>query len=235
MGKRGKRYAEARALVDADNKYELDEGVALVKQTAKGKYDQTIEISVNLGVDPRKADQMVRGALVLPHGTGKTNRVVVFAKGEKAEEARAAGADEVGEEELGERIKGGWLEFDKCIATPDMMKIVGQLGRVLGPRGMMPNPKVGTVTFDVGRVVKEMRGGRVEYRTEKTGIVHAPVGKGSFETDALRENVLAVVESLLRAKPQTAKGIYMKGITLASTHGPGVRLDPTQVQQQVRA
>ena len=234
MGKRGKRYAAARELVDSDNKYELDEGVSLIKQTAKAKYDETIEISINLGVDPRKADQMVRGALVLPHGTGKTNRVVVFAKGEKAEEARAAGADEVGDDELGERIKGGWLEFDKCIATPDMMKIVGQLGRVLGPRGMMPNPKVGTVTFDVGRVVKEMKGGRVEYRTEQTGIVPAPVGKASFEEAALKENILAVVENLLRAKPQTAKGIYMKGIAISSTHGPGVRLDPTQVQQQVR-
>lgn len=234
MGKRGKRYAAARELVDRDNKYELAEGVALIKKTAVAKADETIEIAVNLGVDPRKADQMVRGALVLPHGTGKTNRVVVFAKGEKAEEAREAGADEVGDDELGERIKGGWLDFDKCIATPDMMKIVGQLGRVLGPRGMMPNPKVGTVTFDVGRVVKEMKGGRVEYRTEKTGIVQAPVGKASFDEEALTANILAVVESLLRAKPQTAKGIYVKGIAISSTHGPGVRLDPTQVQQQVK-
>jgi len=233
MGKRGKRYAAARALVDADKKYELDEGVALIKETAKAKVDETIVVAINLGVDPRKADQMVRGALVLPHGTGKTNRVVVFAKGEKAEEARAAGADEVGGDELGEKIKGGWLDFDKCIATPDMMRIVGQLGRVLGPRGMMPNPKVGTVTFDVGRVVKEMKGGRVEYRTEKTGIVHVAVGKASFEADHLKENLLAIIENLLRTKPQTSKGIYMKTIALSSTHGPGVRLDPTQVQQQV--
>jgi large subunit ribosomal protein L1 len=234
MGKRGKAYAAARKLIDSDKKYDLDEAIALIKKTSTAKYDETIEISINLGVDPRKADQMVRGALVLPHGTGKVNRVVVFAKGEKAEEARAAGADEVGEEELGEKIKGGWLEFDKCIATPDMMRIVGQLGRVLGPRGMMPNPKVGTVTFDVGRVVKEMKGGRVEYRTEKNGIVQTAVGKASFEEDHLRGNVLAVVDNLMRARPQTAKGIYMKSIALSSTHGPGVRLDPLQVQQQVK-
>ena len=234
MGKRGKRYAAGRALIDPDKKYALDEGIALVKEAAAAKYDETVDLAVNLGVDPRKADQMVRGAVVLPHGTGKTSRVVVFAKGEKAEEALAVGADEVGAEELGEKIKGGWLDFDKCIATPDMMRIVGQLGRVLGPRGLMPNPKVGTVTFDVGRVVKEMKGGRVEYRTEKTGIVHAPVGKASFDGDKLRDNVLAIIENLTRAKPSTAKGVYMETIALSSTHGPGVRLDPTQVQQQVK-
>lgn len=234
MARKGKRTARVRTLVDPQKRYEFDAGVALVRQTASAKFDETVELSVNLGVDPRKADQMVRGAVVLPHGTGKQTRILVFAKGEKAEEAKAAGADYVGEEDLAEKIQGGWLEFDKVIATPDMMRVVGQLGRVLGPRGLMPNPKVGTVTFDVGRVVGEMKGGRVEYRTEKTGIVHAPIGKASFEFDKLKANALAVLESLMRAKPQTAKGVYLRAATLACTMGPGVRLDPADVALAAR-
>ena len=232
---KGKRTVEARSKVDSENRYELDEALDLLKDMATAKFDETIELAVNLGVDPRKADQLVRGALVLPHGTGKTIRVLVFAKGEKATEAEEAGADFVGGEEYAEKIqKEGWLEFDKCVATPDMMRVVGKLGRILGPRGMMPNPKVGTVTFDVGKVVKEMKGGRVEYRVEKAGIIHTPVGKASFDKEKLQANILTVIEALLRARPQAAKGIYMRGVALSSTMGPGIRLDAAGVQQLVR-
>ena len=235
MGRKGKRYGKVRAGIDSERKYPLDEAVAMVKEAAVAKFDETVELAVNLGVDPRKADQMVRGAVVLPHGTGKTIRILVFAKGDKVQEAKDAGADYVGGDEYAEKIqKEGWLEFDKCIATPDMMRVVGRLGRVLGPRGMMPNPKVGTVTFDVGRVVGEMKGGRVEYRVEKAGIVHAPVGKASFEPDKLKENVLAIMESLVRGRPQAAKGIYIQAVCLSSTMGPGVRMDPADVQSQVQ-
>ena len=235
MSTKGKRLLASRAKVEVEKRYELDEALALVKETATAKFDETVELAVSLGVDPRKADQLVRGAVVLPHGTGKTIRVLVFAKGDQATEAEEAGADHVGGEELAERIqKEGWLEFDKCVATPDMMRVVGKLGRILGPRGMMPNPKVGTVTMDVGRVVREMKGGRVEYRVEKAGIIHAPVGKVSFDLEQLKANVLAIIDALIRAKPQAAKGVYMRGVALSATMGPGVRVDPAGVQQLVR-
>ena len=235
MSRRGKRFTGAREKVDPERHYDLDEALALLKETGAAKFDESVELAINLGVDPRKADQMVRGALVLPHGTGKETKVLVFAKGEHALEAEEAGADYVGGEDYAEKIqKEGWLDFDKCVATPDMMRVVGKLGRILGPRGMMPNPKVGTVTFDVGRVVKEMKGGRVEYRVQKAGIVHAPVGKVSFDKDKLEANILAVIEALLRARPQAAKGIYMRAVALSSTMGPGIRLDPAGVQQLVR-
>ncbi|AUX39296.1 50S ribosomal protein L1 [Sorangium cellulosum] len=228
MPKVAKKKLAARAVVDRARKYTLQEACALVKQAAPAKFDETVDLAVRLGVNPRHADQMVRGAVVLPHGTGQSLRVLVFAKGEKAREAEAAGADFVGEADLVNKVQEGFMDFDRVIATPDMMGLVGKLGRILGPRGLMPNPKVGTVTFDVKTAVSEAKAGKVEYRVEKAGIVHARIGKVSFAENALHTNADALIQALVRAKPATAKGIYLRSITLSSTMGPGVRIDPVQ-------
>lgn len=225
MANKGKRIRAARETVDVLEHYTLDDAVRLVKQNATAKFDETIELSMNLGVDPRHADQMVRGVVNLPHGTGKTVRVAVFAKGDKAAEAEAAGADVVGADDLAAKVEGGEVNFDRVIATPDMMPVVGKLGKILGPRGMMPNPKLGSVTQDVAEAVKGAKGGQVEYRVEKAGIVHAGVGKASFDENALKENVQTLIDAVSRAKPSGAKGTYIQRIALSSTMGPGVRLD----------
>lgn len=230
MSKVGKQHSAARAKVDRTVAYNIAEAIGLVKDASFAKFDETVDVCVRLGVDPRKADQMVRGAVVLPNGLGKTIRVLVFAKGEKALEAQEAGADFVGGDDLVEKIKEGWFEFDTAIATPDMMGTVGKIGRVLGPRGLMPNPKVGTVTFEVGRAVNEAKSGKIEYRVEKAGIVHAPVGKVSFDADKLQENLLSLVDALIKAKPSTAKGTYLRKISVSSTMGPGVAIDIPTVQ-----
>jgi large subunit ribosomal protein L1 len=225
-----KRYKAAVESYDRDAIYGLAEAVGILKQWSDAKFDESVELAINLGVDPKHADQMVRGALVLPHGLGKTNRVLVFAKGEKEKEAKEAGADYVGGEELAQKIQNeGWLDFDRVIATPDMMSVVGRLGKVLGPRGVMPNPKLGTVTMDVGTAVREQKAGKVEYRVDKSGIVHVTVGKKSFEPDKLVENAAALIEVIIKAKPATAKGIYLKKIALTTTMGPGIRIDPSSV------
>jgi len=229
MPKTAKKRKEALAKVDRTRNYALKEAIDLVKSATYTKFDETVDVAVRLGVDPRHADQMVRGAVVLPNGLGKTVRVLVFAKGEKEKEARDAGADYVGAEDLVAKIQEGWFGFDTAIATPDMMGVVGKIGKLLGPRGLMPNPKVGTVTFDVGRAVKESKSGKVEFRVEKAGIIHAPVGKVSFDGDKLKENILALVDALVKAKPPAAKGTYVKKISLSSTMGPGVRVDTTEV------
>ena len=221
----GKRYKTAVSTVDREKTYSLDEAVKLVKANAKAKFDETIEVAMNLGIDPRHADQAVRGMVELPSGTGKTVRVAVFARGPKADEAKAAGADLVGAEDLAEKINGGEMNFDRCVATPDMMGVVGRLGKVLGPRGLMPNPKLGTVTPNVAEAVKAAKGGAVEFRAEKTGIVHAGVGKASFSEDALLENIRAFVGAIARAKPAGAKGTYIEKVSLSSTMGPGVKLE----------
>ena len=234
MPKRGKKYRAVAERVDRAKRYALEEGCELVPQLKLGNFDESVDVAVRLGVNPKYADQMVRGAVVMPHGTGKTVRVVVFAKGDKAKEAEAAGADFVGAEELKAKVQDGWLEFDATVATPDMMGMVGQLGRVLGPRGLMPNPKVGTVTFDVERAVSELKAGRVEFRVEKAGIIHAPLGRVSFGSDKIRENLLALMELLMKLKPSTAKGTYVKGVSLSTTMGPSVRLDPVEVVSHVK-
>src|SRR5258707_2416144 len=231
MSKLSKRTAKARQGLDPVKSYPLDEAVKLVKARATAKFDETIEVSMNLGVDPRHADQMVRGVVSLPSGSGRTLRVAVFAKGAKADEAKRAGADIVGAEDLAEQVNKGEINFDRCIATPDMMGIVGRLGKVLGPRGLMPNPKVGTVTMDVTQAVKDAKGGAVEFRVEKAGIVHAGVGKASFEEKAIAENVRAVIDSVIKAKPAGAKGTYLKKISLGSTMGPGVKIALDSVSQ----
>ena len=228
MPKIAKKTKAAHEKVDRNQRYSLDKACALVKETAFAKFDETVDLAVRLGVNPKHADQMVRGAVVLPHGTGQTLKVLVFAKGEKAKEAEAAGADYVGETDLVNKVQEGFMDFDRVIATPDMMGQVGKLGRVLGPRGLMPNPKVGTVTFDVKTAVGEAKAGKVEYRVEKAGIVHARIGKVSFKAEALSANASALITALVRQKPSTAKGTYMKSITLSSTMGPGVRVDPLQ-------
>lgn len=225
MARRGKRYQEALKLVDKTKAYDIKEAVALLKQTAKAKFDETVEVAFRLGVDPKKADQQIRGAIVLPHGTGKTQRVLVFAKGEKAKEAEAAGADYVGDAEYINKINDGWFDFDVVVATPDMMAEVGKLGRVLGPKGLMPNPKTGTVTFDVEKAVKEIKAGKVEYRVDKSANIHVPIGKISFEDDKLVENFIAITEQIIKVKPQAAKGTYMKNVTITSTMGPGIKVD----------
>jgi large subunit ribosomal protein L1 len=222
---KGKRMNNAQDGIDRLRDYELAEAVKLVKERAKAKFDETIELSMNLGVDPRHADQMVRGVVDLPNGTGKTVRVAVFAKGAKADEATAAGADVVGAEDLADKVQNGELNFDRCIATPDMMAVVGRLGKVLGPRGLMPNPKLGTVTQDVAGAIKSVKGGQVEYRVEKAGIIHAGVGKASFSEEALVENARTLIDAVNRAKPSGAKGTYIKRISMSSTMGPGVRID----------
>jgi len=225
MAHRGKKYAEALKLVDREHVYPPDEAAELAKQTTTVNFDATIEAHLRLGVDPRHADQMVRGTVVLPHGTGKSVRVAVFAQGEKAQEALRAGADEVGGEDLAKRVEAGWLEFDVALATPDSMGIVGRLGKILGRRGLMPNPKAGTITFDLERAIKEVKGGRVEFKVDKAAIIHVPVGKSSFEPQALVENLAALVDAVNRAKPAGAKGQYMRTLTIASTMGPGIRVD----------
>jgi large subunit ribosomal protein L1 len=230
----GKLHKQAKEKVDRSQVYSIGDALALVKEAAHAKFDETVEISVRLGVDPRKADQMVRGAVVLPNGLGKDVRVLVFAKGEKAIEAKEAGADYVGGDDLVAKIQEGWFDFDTAIATPDMMGTVGKIGRLLGPRGLMPNPKVGTVTFEVGKATGEAKSGKVEYRVEKAGIVHAPVGKVSFDAEKLQENVVALVEALVKAKPSTAKGTYLKKMSLSSTMGPGINVDLPTVQALVK-
>src|SRR5213080_4893360 len=231
MAKRSKRYQKAAARIDRARRYPLDEAVrTLVAAEGAAKFDETVELAVKLGVDPRKADQNVRGTVVLPHGTGKAVRVAVFAKGDKAREAEAAGADVVGAEDLVKRIsEEGWTEFDKAVATPDMMGMVGRLGKILGPRGLMPNPKVGTVTMDVARDVQELKGGKVEYRVDKAGNVHVPVGKVSFSEQQLLDNVNSLLGSLIRAKPASAKGSYLLRVTVSNTMGPGIHVDPTTI------
>jgi large subunit ribosomal protein L1 len=226
MPKIAKRIQKIREGVDPNKSYGLDTAVAMVKERAVAKFDESIEIAMNLGVDPRHADQMVRGVVNLPNGTGKNVRVAVFARGAKADEAKAAGADIVGAEDLLETVMGGKIDFDRCIATPDMMPLVGRLGKVLGPRGMMPNPKVGTVTVDVAGAIKASKGGAVEFRVEKAGIVHAGVGKASFDAKALAENIRAFADAVIKAKPSGAKGNYLKKIAISSTQGPGVKVDP---------
>ncbi len=233
MKKSGKNIEKARASVES-RPYMLAEAVPLLQKVKYAKFDETVEVTLRLGVDPKHADQMVRGTVVLPHGTGKTVRVLVFAKGEKEKEARDAGADYVGAEELVEKIQGGWLDFDRAIATPDVMGLVGRLGKVLGPRGLMPNPKTGTVTFEIGKAVREFKGGKIEFRVEKAGIIHVPFGKASFTPEQLVENARAVLEALLRAKPAASKGRYVKGVSISSTMGPGVRVDANAVQALVK-
>jgi len=225
MGSHGKRYQDAAKLVDRTRAYSIEEAVALARETSNTKFDASVEAHLRLGVDPRHADQMVRGTVVLPHGTGKVVRVAVFAQGEKAQEALRAGADEVGAEDLVKKIEAGWLEFDVAIATPDTMGQVGRLGRILGRRGLMPNPKAGTVTFDIERAVKEVKGGRVEFKVDKGAIVHVPVGRASFEEAQLAENLTVLVDAINRAKPSGAKGTYLRTLTIATTMGPGIRVD----------
>lgn len=225
MAKKSKKYQEALKLIDRDTAYELQEALELVKKTATAKFDETVEMAVRLGVDPKKADQQIRGAVVLPHGTGKVQRVLVFAKGEKAKEAEAAGADYVGDEDLINKINQGWFEFDVVVATPDMMAEVGKLGRVLGPKGLMPNPKTGTVTFEVAKAVEEIKAGKIEYRVDKAGNIHVPIGKASFDLEKLADNFTTVMDTLLRAKPAGAKGTYVRNISLSSTMGPGIRVN----------
>jgi large subunit ribosomal protein L1 len=229
MAKTGKRMSKLVEGIDRDRLYPLDEAVKLVKERAVAKFDETVEVAMNLGVDPRHADQMVRGVVNLPNGTGRTLRVAVFARGDKAEQAKAAGADIVGAEDLVESVQKGEINFDRCIATPDMMGLVGRLGKVLGPRGLMPNPRVGTVTADVTQAVKDAKGGAVEFRVEKAGIIHAGVGKASFSQDALLENIRAFTDAVSRARPTGAKGTFVKRVAVASTQGPGVRVDPASL------
>jgi large subunit ribosomal protein L1 len=230
MTTRGKNYRKARANVDASRRYGLEEAVTLAVESAYAKFDETVDVAVKLGVNPRHADQMVRGTVVLPNGTGKTERVLVFAKGEKEHEAKEAGADWVGSDELIEKIKGGWLDFDRAVATPDMMGSVGKIGKILGPRGLMPNAKVGTVTFDVAKAVREIKAGKVEFRVDKAGVVHAPVGKVSFGTEKLRANIASFFDVIMRLKPTSAKGVYVRSIAISTTMGPGFRIDPASVK-----
>jgi large subunit ribosomal protein L1 len=221
----GKKFRAALAKIDRNKRYKVDEAMGLVKEIATKKFDETVDAAINLGVDPKHADQVVRGAVVLPHGMGKTITLAVFAKGDKAREAQEAGADIIGAEDLAEKIQGGFMEFDKVIATPDMMGVVGRLGKVLGPRGLMPNPKIGTVTMDLTRAIKEQKAGKVEFRVEKAGIVHVPFGKASFAPEKLKANFNAIMEVIYKAKPQTAKGVYVKNVTVSTTMGPGIKVD----------
>lgn len=225
MAKVSKKYQEARQKVDRNHHYEPAEAVRLLKEISSASFDETVELAVKLGVNPKHADQQVRGAVVLPHGTGKSMRVVVFAKGDKAKEAEEAGADVVGAEELAEKIQGGWLDFDVAVAAPDVMGVVGKLGRILGPRGLMPNPKTGTVTFDLARAISDIKAGKVEYRTDKAGNIHVPLGKVSFEEEQLLGNFYTVIETLIKAKPSAAKGQYLRNIAISSTMGPGIKVN----------
>ncbi len=230
MAKRGKKYKEALSKVDRTKRYTFEEAVKLALDTAYANFDESVDVAVVLGVDPRHADQMVRGSVVLPHGTGKSAKVVVFAKGEKAKEAEAAGADYVGAEDLIKKIQDGWLEFDKAVATPDMMPLVGRIGKILGPRGLMPSAKTGTVTFDVARAVKEIKAGKVDFKVDRAGVVHVPVGRVSFGEKKILENLAAFFDALLKAKPSGAKGQYIKSITISTTMGPGIKVDPMDVR-----
>ncbi|MDR7419440.1 MAG: 50S ribosomal protein L1 [Armatimonadota bacterium] len=234
MGRHGKRYLTAIKQVEHRKLYAPEDAVRLVHQTATAKFTETVEAHIRLGVDPKQADQQVRGTVVLPHGTGRSVRVAVFAKGEKARDAEAAGADVVGAEDLIEKIQGGWLEFDVAVATPDVMNLVSRLGRLLGPRGLMPNPKAGTVTMDVARAVRELKAGKIEFRLDKAGIIHVPMGKTSFTETQLLENLTTLVDAVVRARPASAKGVYIKSLTIASTMGPGIRVDPARAQTASR-
>jgi large subunit ribosomal protein L1 len=235
MAQHGKRYREALKHVDPEKLYEPQAAVAALKQAPRAKFDETVEAHIRLGIDSKQADQQVRGTIVLPHGTGKSVRVLVFAKGDKVKEAQDAGADHAGLEEFTEKVQGGWFDFDVAIATPDVMNVVGRLGRVLGPRGLMPNPKAGTVTFDIGRAVRETKGGKIEYRVDKTGIIHVAIGKVSFSEQALAENFDTLINAVVRAKPSSAKGQYLRSISLSTTMGPGIKVDPAKAQVAVPA
>jgi len=230
MAKRGKKYEEARAKIDRNKRYTFEEAVKLALDTSYAKFDESVDVAVVLGVDPRHADQMVRGSVVLPHGTGKSPRVVVFAKGDKAKEAEAAGADYVGAEDLIKKIQEGWLDFDKAVATPDMMPLVGRIGKILGPRGLMPSAKTGTVTWDVAKAVQDIKSGKVDFKVDRAGVVHVPIGRVSFGQEKLLENLAAFFDALMRAKPSAAKGQYIKSITLSTTMGPGIKVDPADVR-----
>jgi len=234
VAKKGKKYLEAVKKVDTTKKYELEEGIKIVKDSSYAKFDESIDVSIKLGIDPRKPDQMVRGTVVLPSGTGKEVTILVFAKGEKEKEANEAGADFVGSEDLIDKIAGGWLGFDKVVATPDMMSLVGKIGKILGPRGLMPNPKVGTVTFDVARVVKELRAGKVDFRADKAGIVHVPVGRVSFSLEKILDNIISLLDVIIKAKPPSSKGVYLRSVVLASTMGPGIKIDPLHVRGRLK-
>jgi large subunit ribosomal protein L1 len=234
MPTRGKKYRQASGKIDSQKRFEFAEAVQVALGASYAKFDETVDVAVRLGVDPRHADQMVRGTVVLPNGIGKTVRVLVFAKGEKEKEAQEAGADFVGNEDLIEKIKGGWLDFDKAIATPDMMGAVGKIGKLLGPRGLMPNAKIGTVTFDVARAVRELKAGKIDFKVEKAGIVHAPMGKVSFGPEKIAQNIGAFLDTIMRLKPSTSKGVYLKGISISTTMGPGVKVDPTNLKEIVK-
>ena len=234
MAKRGKNYRKVAEEIDKSKMYNLDEGVELALKGDYSKFDESVDIAIRLGVDPRHAEQMVRSSVVLPNGTGKEIRVLVFAKGEKEKEALDAGADYAGGDEFVEKIKGGWLEFDRTIATPDMMATVGKIGRILGPRNLMPNAKLGTVTFDIERVVKEVKSGKVDFKVDKAGIIHAMLGKSSFGSQKVKENVLAFLDKIIQLKPSTSKGVYLKSISLSTTMGPGVKLDPLDVRNVIK-
>ncbi|NIO10581.1 MAG: 50S ribosomal protein L1 [Deltaproteobacteria bacterium] len=230
MSAKGKSYRAKAEKIDREKRYTLEEGLRLVRETGRVKFDETVELAVRLGVDPRQADQNIRGTVLLPHGMGKAVQVLVFAKGEKEKEAQEAGADFVGSDELVKKISDGWLEFDKAVATPDMMGQVGRIGKILGPRGLMPNPKAGTVTQDIGKAVRELKAGKLEFRVDKAGIVHMPIGKVSFAEEQLIENAKTLLQSLARAKPASAKGNYIRGVAVSATMGPGIKVDPAQVQ-----
>jgi large subunit ribosomal protein L1 len=234
MAQHGKKIHEARKKIDREKRYELREALQLVRELAFARFDESVEMAVRLGVNPRHADQMVRGSVVLPHGVGRVPRVLVFAKGEKEREAQEAGADYVGAEDMAEKITSGWLDFDRTAATPDMMAVVGRLGKILGPRGLMPNPRTGTVAVDIGRVVREIKAGKVEFRVDRAGIIHVGIGKVSFPLESLEVNALALLETLVRLKPATSKGKYMQGIALSSTMGPGIKIDEVAVANVVR-
>jgi large subunit ribosomal protein L1 len=234
MPKRGKKYLESKNKLDSQKRYDFVEAVESALKSSFAKFDETVDVAVRLGVDPRHADQMVRGTVVLPHGIGKDVRVLVFAKGEKENEAKEAGADFVGNEELIEKIQGGWFDFDKVVATPDMMGAVGKIGRALGPRGLMPNAKTGTVTFDIGKAVKELKAGKIDFRVEKAGIVHAPMGKVSFGVEKIVQNLSAFIDTIMRLKPSSSKGTYLKSIAISTTMGPGVRIDAALVKESVK-
>ena len=234
MVKRSKKYLAMKEKVDRYRMYDTKEAIDLAKEVAYAKFDETLEVSMNLGVDPRHADQIVRGAVVLPHGLGKEVRVLVFAKGDKEREAKEAGADYVGAEDFLEKIEGGWLDFDKVIATPDVMGMVGKLGKILGPRGLMPNPKIGTVTFEIGKAVKETKAGKIDFRVDKGGVLHAPIGKLSFDTYKLLENMYVLVDTVIRLKPASSKGVYLKNVVVSSTLGPGIKIDVNLLKSAIR-
>ncbi|RLB08902.1 MAG: 50S ribosomal protein L1 [Deltaproteobacteria bacterium] len=230
MAKRGKKYLKVKEKIDSTRKYPLDEAISVLKETSYANFDETVEAAIRLGVDPRKSDQMVRGSVLLPHGIGKKVKIAVFAKGEKQKEAQEAGADYVGAEDLVEKVSKGWLEFDKAVATPDMMSVVSKIGKILGPRGLMPNPKVGTVTFNLRQAIDELKKGKIEFRVDKGGIVHVPIGKVSFDNQKLYENMVALMDTIIRLKPATSKGVYIKNVVLSTTMGPGIKVNPDSIK-----